>query len=441
MSWAPYPALFEANFTELARFGDYWPHLQAARTNFSVPVLLPDVEAPRAVLRILYHPNKPTEPVFHQCADVAIVRRGTPPPTGAVVALETPGAPASATALSTRAVLVDAGRGALAPAFALPPASGLTLIDGMSTALGSTWYGVATWGPVGGGGAGGNATAPPACLVAFPLGAASPTVVNITLAEGGAGGLAPTQWAGLAAAPGWPAASPTGGSLVLLALTQTPDNPNTWVFTARALDPATGLAGRVLSQSAPQDTFVNVLSVADAIVPGGGAGNAAVLHFLTGDENSLFTLGAQVGTAALAHFTVPPSTMTLVSQDVSAWTLSSLHADAASGALLGLSPGLYGNTTWMLVRVDAATGAAAPVGDGVAPAAPGLFASWYGGHVAGRALTPEGGLLHVLRHAVDGSLALAEVDVSTGALRGAPTLLTGVNGAVGLTSFTRVPRD
>ena len=436
VSWAPFPDVADANFTELTRIPDYWPHLQAMQTNFSVTFMVPDVEIPHAVLRVIYAPNKPTEPTFHQCADVTFVRRGSPPPTGAVLALAAPGIPANARA--TRAVLVDAGAGALTTAFPLNglELSGISLLDGLCTALGSTYFSLGLRSSVTGSS---TASPPPAVLVSYELGAESPVVVNISLPANDAS--PPAIWTALAAAPGWPTVSPSG-SLVLLGLARTPGNPNTWVYSARRLDPLTGMASAVLASSAPQDTFVNFFAATDAVVVGGGAsGDVAMLRFLAGDENSLYALGAQVGSARLdASAGAQPATMTLVAADATAWTLSSLHADPRTGALLALSPGLFGNTSWMLVSIDPATGAVTRVGT-ESVARPGVFASWYGGNVYGRALTPEGGLLHVMRHVSDGSLALVEVNVLTGALRGAPTLLTGVNGEISLSGFTRVPRD
>ena len=60
---------------------------------------MPDIECAHCVLRIIYNPNKPTEPVFHQCADIALVRDGPAPPSGVVLALATLGSPASASSV------------------------------------------------------------------------------------------------------------------------------------------------------------------------------------------------------------------------------------------------------------------------------------------------------------------------------------------------------
>ena len=191
---------------------------------------------------------------------------------------------------------------------------------------------------------------------------------------------------------------------------------------------------QVLAVSPPQDTYVNFFGVTAAAAD--AASTKGTFYFLSGDENSLTTLGAQVGEVVFDTAAPTPSTMTLVSQDTKAFTLSNLHMSPADGSLYGVSPGLYGQTGWSLVKETFATGAVAPVGSTVAGSA--LFASWYGGGLSGYVFTSDGGLAHVFRHALDGSLSLCTIDVTTGLMRTAPTLLTGVNGATSVTGVTAV---
>jgi hypothetical protein len=64
----------DAEFTVLARIPDIYKHMQAAQTNYTVPIAVPDVDLKHGVLMVRHHPNKPTEPVaFRNCADIAIV--------------------------------------------------------------------------------------------------------------------------------------------------------------------------------------------------------------------------------------------------------------------------------------------------------------------------------------------------------------------------------
>jgi hypothetical protein len=64
----------------------------------------------------------------------------------------------------------------------------------------------------------------------------------------------------------------------------------------------------------------------------------------------------------------------------------------------------------------------------IAGGAKGLFAPWYGGAVYGDEPAAGATLLHLFRHAVDDSFALATIDTATGELAAAPTLMNGVNG-------------
>ncbi|KAG2381558.1 hypothetical protein C9374_005942 [Naegleria lovaniensis] len=60
-------------FQVLSLLTDYYPVRQWTRTNFSIPFTLEaQGSVGRHVIRVRYHPNKPTEPVFHQCIDVVV---------------------------------------------------------------------------------------------------------------------------------------------------------------------------------------------------------------------------------------------------------------------------------------------------------------------------------------------------------------------------------
>jgi hypothetical protein len=61
------------DFNLLSQFPDYWSHSQASQTNFSVPILIPSMTCEWCTLRVRYHPNKPTEPIFHNCGDVRFI--------------------------------------------------------------------------------------------------------------------------------------------------------------------------------------------------------------------------------------------------------------------------------------------------------------------------------------------------------------------------------
>ena len=410
----------EKSWIVLATFPDYWAHLQAAQSNFSFPLVMPDMDCPSCVLRVRYLPNKPTEVDFWNCADVNISKTGTPLLKGSVYGYLAASNPLSRASVGLEAVgLADSGLPVTLGA--APP--GVQLLDGIAAALGGRHYGLARNESTAAEGA-------PAWLLTVldPSGSGALSTLPLTLPAGDAD--APAQFTALSAAPAW-------GALVALGLASAgPSAPGKWVYQARLVDPATGAAGPALAFSAPQDTFVNVFAATDALVKGAGA-TAGAVYFLAGDENSLVALGAQVFTAALDTAAgAAPSAMTSVAADNSAWTLSNLHLDAASGRLMSVSPGLYGNTTWTLVEVYPATGAVQPVGGPVTGAPEALYAFWNGGQVGGA--HPAGQVIHVFKHALDGTLALATLDAATGAQLSAPTLIDGVNSEVGFVALAYV---
>jgi hypothetical protein len=417
ISWATLEGSKVGNWSVLARVPDYWAHLQAAQTNFTVPVLVPETACAACVLRVRYSPNKPTEVVFHACADVSAVAAPAPPaPAGAVLALASAGAPRSA---ASQAVAVAR----LAPSgevsvIAAPPA-GVQLLAGVSASLGGALFTLARNASAAAAAAGG--APPPASLLVRVAGdgAGGATVAPITLPAGDAE--PPQAWVALSAvAAGWAAPA-----LVLVGIAPSQE-AGFFTYQARLLDAATGAASAVLARSAPENTFVNVFQVTAARA---SSATSADLYLLAGDENSLYALNAAVFSLRLDTGGGAPAAMARAVLDNSAWTLGNLHL-GRGGALLGVSPGLYavGNASaadWALVRVDAASGAVARVGP--IAAANGFFAPWYGGAVYGD--EPAGGatLLHIFQHALDGSFVLATIDAATGALSAAPTLLNGVD--------------
>jgi hypothetical protein len=465
------------NWTTLTSVPDYWPHLQAAQTNFTVPVYVPNEPCIGCVLRVRYLPNKPTEPEvraagggasrvaggpptqtaaalhylhvaapsrspslpqrpvqFWNCADVAVVYTpspATPPPV--IAAFFAPQHPVSESATAVIAGTVDTGSGVPAELAAVP--AGLQAVDAVAASVDGVVYTLGRSLV-----AARNGSAAWLLLATAPSSPGNPVAsAPITLPAGD--DLPPSQWTALvavnygsaadadaafAAAFGRKRAATGSSSTQLLAgLGLAPVSGGKWAYQARLIDASSGVASSVLAVSAPQDTFVNFMFATVAAPPPQGSATP-VFYFLGGDENSLFTLNAAVFTVPVDATVKAPAPMTSATQANAAFTLGSLSLDVDSGALLALSPGLFGNTSWTLVTVDPSTGAVAPVGGGLAPR-DGLFASWYGGAVAGG--VRGGRLYHLLRHAADGSLAVAAVDVATGALAGAPTLINGANGA------------
>lgn len=59
-------------WTTLASLPDFYAHLQAKQTNFSMPVFIPVSSCKACVLRVRYMPNKPTEVPFWVCCVVLL---------------------------------------------------------------------------------------------------------------------------------------------------------------------------------------------------------------------------------------------------------------------------------------------------------------------------------------------------------------------------------
>ena len=88
------------------------------------------------------------------------------------------------------------------------------------------------------------------------------------------------------------------------------------------------------------------------------------------------------------------------------------------------------------MKVDPATGAVSAVGAldarSAAGATPSPWRTGYAGGVAGGIPRGSGMLVHVLQHALDGTFAVVQVDLSTGAVASAATMLLGVNAELNL---------
>lgn len=100
------------------------------QTNLSVPIVMPNIDCAHCVLRVRYMPNKPTESIFHQCADVAFTATAAPPSTsGRVFAFARHDGP-TPTSSSTSHVLVELlSSGDIVPAFSTPD-SGPEFVEG-----------------------------------------------------------------------------------------------------------------------------------------------------------------------------------------------------------------------------------------------------------------------------------------------------------------------
>eukprot|EP00164_Ancoracysta_twista_P001490 GFYU01001951.1.p1 GENE.GFYU01001951.1~~GFYU01001951.1.p1 ORF type:complete len:563 (-),score=208.14 GFYU01001951.1:43-1689(-) len=67
----------EDDFEVLSVLPDYQAYHEWTQTNFTVSIAVPKVECSHCVFRFRYISHKPTEPIFHQCVDVAIAQSST----------------------------------------------------------------------------------------------------------------------------------------------------------------------------------------------------------------------------------------------------------------------------------------------------------------------------------------------------------------------------
>ena len=117
------------DFITLATIPDTYLHKQASQTNYSVPITVPNKVFVGGSLRVRYHPNKPTEPIFRQCADITISAKTQSPVLG-LLGFSEEGAPSSSQSLPVLVKVVDGGLSPVAGTSALMER--FTLQDGIA---------------------------------------------------------------------------------------------------------------------------------------------------------------------------------------------------------------------------------------------------------------------------------------------------------------------
>lgn len=397
-------------------------------------------------------PHKQTEPIFHQCADIAIA--STPAPSSSIGRTfvfvtdgsGSGGAGANPSGRSRSELLFEVQPSGLVMPVDTKIGYSMEFTEGAVTGVNSSIYALARplpYNPV-------QTDTLNNLLFSYDIPTLTQNSVNITLAPGVTDPM-PTQWDTVVAASGLP------GGLAIVGRTMF-DN-GTWSYQVRLLDASSATVGPILALSTAQDTFVNFMWATKVVVSGaaashsprsvrGGAvdasaGATGTLYILGGDENSLFALNAAIFTAVIDPSASAPSIMASVKQDVSKYTISALTWSDSTQQLVSVSPGLYGESQYTLVAVDPTTGSVAPVSADSAPIVPANTFGWsYKGPVYGDGIDNNGQLLHLFtRPGADdgsgGSNVLARIDVATGTITdpaSVPTLITGVNNEMGLMS-------
>jgi hypothetical protein len=335
------------NFTMLAVVPDFWAHLQAAQTNFSVPVLVPTLDCAHCVLRVRYLPHKETESIFHNCADIAITTSGQPKPlNGSMLAFGVSGdrSPASK---SQDGILVQLGYNGAVSEVTTTAYANLEAIEGMTAVVGTSLYSIVrTDKDILG-------SLPANTLVSVDLSNGNTGVSSIQLPSNDP--MPPQQWTAIVSAPAWATTVATAEAAVapqpLVVLGVAPGSePYTFYYQARLLDPVLGLASSPLATSIPTNTFVNFFWASNVFATGASKGT---FYFLGGDENNLVQLDALLFTVVLDLNSGDITNMSSVQQDISQYTLSSLIVHPTTGALYSVSPGMLPSPLYSMLHLQA----------------------------------------------------------------------------------------
>lgn len=330
----------DSDFAPLAVIPDQWQHWQSTQTNYSIQILVPNGVNCVGTLQAIYHPNKPEEPIFHQCSDILI----------------SPSNPVQVAKITSGWLMGLLGEGR--QYVSISPSTGARI------------------------GALANSPAPSPLISTGGVDGSSPT--SLFLARAGQNGayslypyLFPEQVFGAPVPLPLPQLNATStfawitvltltnqvigdipsGSLLLLGMVGAPatDNYNYQLYSWNQRD------GLVLQIDGPdlnvgQIGFVNYMwATFDS--------TTQTVSILSGDEDA----NSDPMNAAILQFIIPSKQATLAVLDVSTYTFQSFQS--INGKLFALSPGLanQGPLTphqWSAVQFDPATGAiinAAPV--------------------------------------------------------------------------------
>uniref|UniRef100_A0A6B2L247 Uncharacterized protein n=1 Tax=Arcella intermedia TaxID=1963864 RepID=A0A6B2L247_9EUKA len=319
-------------FVVLDRIPDYWSHAQSSQTNFSVPVLIPAVQCDWCTLRVRYHPNKPTEPIFHNCGDVKFVlpkaldRKlyGLVAPSktsnNAVLSeiLSTGGVvptPISVSLLKRDMRIFPKDKPATEVIFQdlnVYLGNGLVAVDSKSQVVYFVGDLIQNFG-----------IESPKTLYKYDIQQATFGVVTDLKTSG-------LQWNALINA---------GNNLV--GIQQKQVGPYLFEYTVSNVS----YSGEVvdIASTAQNDTFVNFFwADFDPL-----SGNT---YILAGDENSLYQLNV------VLYVVDKTGKSSVVWVDNTKYTLSNIFVDRTTGIIYSVSPGLFGMNNWSIVTIDPKTG-------------------------------------------------------------------------------------
>ena len=204
----------------------------------------------------------------------------------------------------------------------------------------------------------------------------------------------------------------------------------TYTFSVFWLSP-NGSLSPAIATTPPDQIYVNFFWAEYSAC----AGEKGQIYLLVGDENSLTALNAK-----LFVFDVATGSVSVVQVDNSKYTISSVHAwsnDCSN--LYTLSPGLVinpkGNRQWNLVTINPQTGAISnpmPVGQ------PGEYTMFYGGSLYGKSVNSRNQLPYVFQRTIDHSFELKLINLDTGNVDSTTGLNLGVNSIASISSLTYI---
>jgi len=334
----------DEQFFVLAVIPDFNAHMQLNQRNFSYTITVPNIQCAQCVLRMRYAPNKPTESIFYQCSDFAIVSSNSN--SNVLYGVYYPEIPGQLSYL----VSVDAVAGQvsdLAPFLFDIRRDGFPFIADQvctrSVETNEIFYVASSSGIIG---------SVPDTLVIMNTNTFTSTFLSL---------------------------SPILHPLVAINYDSTLERiiglqlvdlgSGFWEFRVVNVDVVSGDVTYKFSLP-KDDTYVNFQwTTFDS--------KRGYLFLLAGNENDPFALSAKVFTID----TVGNVLVNTASVDVSRFTIAGIHFDPIQNQLLALSPGLVGTTSpWFLVVVDPKKGS---VSQKAIVANAGAYVPFYGGDVYG----------------------------------------------------------
>jgi hypothetical protein len=389
------------SFILLEEVPDRWTHLQAAQTNFSVPILIPNMDCIWCTLQVRYHPNKPTEPIFHNCADVAF-QKSTNVPTQRFFGFvnQKDGGDGY---LSRFVEILNDGQlqetALVIPLFKRQIITNQFLSNGVIT----YWPASRTIYFIGDSlGAFVNAVAP-STLYSYSIDTDTFTPVTRLTKSG-------VQWNAL-----------LSGTMGLYGVQTAFVSSGIFSFTVSSIS----LDGTVkdIATTKSTDTFVNFFWADIDNING-------YVYILSGDENSLTELDALLYTINLKDGSV-----TQVAVNNSVFTLSNLHVHPQTGVIYSVSPGLFNNLNWSIVRINPMTGAVSLVSS-IANSF--LWPRNYGGGIYNGIVAAQNQILHTFKWQSTGATALTVLDINTGKTTYITDIDLGINNHLILNSVIAI---